>query len=46
MLQRGLSHQNLLTEPSDGAKPQRQGRPHGKTSAKTPESVSMVKVIQ
>ena len=33
-------------KPSDAAKPRRRGRPHGKTSAKTPESVSMVKVIQ
>ena len=33
-------------KPSDAAKPWRQGRPHGKTSANTPESVSMVKVIQ
>ena len=33
-------------QPTNGAKPWGRGRPHGKTSAKTPESVSMVKVVQ
>ena len=33
-------------QPSDSSKCVKQGRPHGKTSAKTPESVSRVKVVQ
>ena len=36
----------FTNKPSDAAKSWQRGRPRGKTSAKTPESVSMVKVIQ
>ena len=33
-------------EGSDSRKPCKRGRPHGKTKPKTPESLSMVKVVQ
>ena len=33
-------------EGSDSRKPCKRGRPHGKTNPKTPESLSMVKVVQ
>ena len=33
-------------EGSDSRKPRKRGRPCGKTKAKTPESLSMVKVVQ
>ena len=33
-------------EGSDSRKPQKRGRPCGKTNPKTPESLSMVKVVQ
>ena len=46
VLKRSDSPEFEQEEPSDSGKHGKRGRPRGKTTPKTPESVSMVKVVQ
>ena len=46
VMKRSNSPEFEQEQPTNGAKPRGRGRPCGKMSAKTPESVSMLKVVQ